>query len=123
MKDKQIAIMKPVLVIGLLLFLYLQFFYLFKPGGTLELYGFFGSFEAFSRVSLADPITAAAFVDLVGLMILTGLVIVNGVPRGPRYGLVIAALMIVLVVWPALAMLLYLLFYWRRSRQFAPTES
>nr|WP_087573247.1 hypothetical protein [Sphingomonas sp. CDS-1] len=122
MSDKQLLIMKPILIIGTMLFLYLQFHYLFKPGGTLELYGFFGSFEAFGRVSLADPITAAAFVDLVGLMLLVGLVIINGVPRGPGYALKITGLMLVLIVWPALAMLLYLIFFWRRTGQFQPTS-
>lgn len=122
MKDTQIKIMRPLLIAGALYFLYLQFYYLFKPGGTLELYGFFGSFDAFSRVSLANPITAAAFVDLVGLMILSIIVIVNGVPRGKGRGWKLAGLLIILTTWPALAMMLYLIFFWRRSGQFRPDE-
>lgn len=120
MKDWQIRIIKPLLILGVLYFLYLQLDILYKPGGTLELYGFWGSFEAFGRVSMADPITAAGFVDMVGLMPLLALLFINGVPRGPGYGVKLAGLLIVLVVWPALAMLLFLIFFWRRSGQFRP---
>lgn len=120
MKDWQIRIIKPLLILGVLYFLYLQFYYMYKPGGTMELYGFAGSFEAFGRVSMANPITAAGLVDLVGLMPLLAIVFINGVTRGPGYGLKVVGLIVVLVVWPALAMLLYLIFFWRRSGQFRP---
>lgn len=115
-----LTIMRVVMIVGIIVFFAFQFYYLFKADGTLDRYGFFGSFEAWSRVSLADPITATAFIDLLGMMVLFLVMLVHGVPKGRGYFFRLIGLVLVLVVYPALAMLLYLLFFWRRSGQFRP---
>jgi hypothetical protein len=69
---------------------------------------------------LADPLTTAGLIDLVVLEIVFIVVLVNGLPRGPSYPWLVAGFLIVLAVYPGLAGLGFLFFYWRRIGQFRP---
>ena len=112
--------MKAVLALFAVVFLVLQWQTLLGPGGIMEKYTLVEGFTEFDDLMLADPLTAAGLWDMIFLWLAFLIVVLNGVPRGPRYGVTCAALIIVMVVYPGATALAFLLLYWRRLGQFRP---
>jgi hypothetical protein len=113
-------VIKAALAVGLVVFVIAQGKILVGPGGILEKWGFWGGFRSFGEVSFRDPITAAGFVDTVTLILGFLLILANGIPRGRLYWPVLIVSIIVLIVYPGLAVLGFLLLCWRRYGQFRP---
>jgi hypothetical protein len=86
----------------------------------MEKYTLIEGFTQFDDLMLADPLTAAGLWDFLFLLVAFVIVILNGVPRGPRYGLTCTALIILSLVYPGAAALVFLLVYWRKLGQFRP---
>jgi hypothetical protein len=111
---------KIIIALAIVAFLLLQGWVLLGPGGILSKYTFVQGFTVFNDLMLADPLTTAGLIDLVVLEIVFIVVLVNGLPRGPSYPWLVAGFLIVLAVYPGLAGLGFLFFYWRRIGQFRP---
>jgi hypothetical protein len=111
---------KIVIALALVAFLLLQGWVLMGPGGILAKYTFLQGFTVFNDLMLADPLTTAGLIDLVVLELVFIVVLANGLPRGPSYPWLLAGFVIALLVYPGLAALGFLFFYWRRLGQFRP---
>lgn len=109
-----------VLVIVAIGFAALQGYITFGPGGIADNYTAITAFTAFDDLMLADPLTAAGFWDFLFLALVFIVIILNGVPRGPRYGLTCAGLIALTMVFPGGGALAFLILFWRRLGQFRP---
>jgi hypothetical protein len=113
---------KPALWLALIIFLGLQIPVLLGADGLLARHGFWGGFDAFKVIMLSDPITVAGLIDLVALMLFAIVIFIEGVPRGRGYWPKLIALIVALIVYPGLAVIAFLLLYWRQKGQFRPGE-
>lgn len=111
---------KALLAVLSVVFLVLQGKTLLGAGGIMEKYTLIEGFTQFDDLMLADPLTAAGLWDLLFLLVAFVIVILNGVPRGPRYVLTCTVLIILALVYPGAAALAFLLLFWRRLGQFRP---
>jgi hypothetical protein len=111
---------KIAIVFGLSLFLVLQGKVLLGPGGITSRYTFIQGFTVFNDLMLADPLTTAGLIDLTFLEIVFAVVLANTIPRGRAYWPLLMFFLIAMVIYPGLAGLCFLLFYWRRLGQFRP---
>ena len=107
-----------VLWAAFIVFVVLQGKYLLGADGILDRHGFIGGFSAFNDIMLSDPITIAGLIDLTAMMVVLGVIVANGVPRG-QWGWLVLGL-VVLPVYPGLTALGFLLLFWKRSGQFRP---
>jgi hypothetical protein len=114
------AVGRFVLGAAILTFLAGQGRVLLGTAGILSKYTFLQGFTAFGGLMLADPLTTAGLIDLIVMQITFAVVIANGLPRGPAYPWLLAAFLIVDLVYPGLAGLGFLFFHWRRLGQFRP---
>lgn len=112
--------LKGMLVFFSVVFLILQGETLLGAGGIMEKYTLVEGFTQFDDLMLADPLTAAGLWDFIFLLVTFLIVVLNGVPRGPRYGITCLGLILLMLVYPGAAALLFLLAYWRRLGQFRP---
>jgi len=109
-----------VLGAAILIFLAGQGWVLLGTAGILSKYTFLQGFAVFNDLMLADPLTTAGLIDLIVLELVFAVVLANGLPRGPAYPWLLAIFLIVELVYPGLAGLGFLFFYWRRLGQFRP---
>jgi hypothetical protein len=111
---------RAVLVVVLAGFAALQGYTTFGPGGIADKYTAVTAFTQFDDLMLADPLTAAGLYDFLFLTLAFIVIVLNGVPRGPRYGLTCVLLITLTFVFPGAGALVFLLLYWRRLGQFRP---
>ena len=114
------AVGRAVLGVAILIFVAAQGWVLLGPTGIMSKYTFLQGFTVFNDLMLADPLTTAGLIDLAVLEVVFAVVLANGLPRGPAYPWLLAAFLIVELIYPGLAGLGFLYFYWRRLGQFRP---
>ena len=110
------------LCVVLAVFLWQQGVTLLGADGIMSKYTFLEGFTRFDDLMLADPLTKAGLIDLVVLMIFMVIVIANGVPRVQGRAWIVAGLIVAGLVYPGLAVLLFLILYWKRFGQFRPPD-
>jgi len=111
---------KFVIAAALSIFLALQGRVLLGADGIVSKYTFLQGFTVFNDLMLADPLTTAGLIDLVFLQIVFAVVVANTIPRGRAYFPQLAIFLILILIYPGLAGLSFLLFFWRRLGQFRP---
>jgi hypothetical protein len=109
-----------VLGLAIAIFLVVQGRVLLGAGGIASKYTFIQGFTVFNDLMLRDPLTTAGLIDLSVLELVFIVILVNGLPRGRNYPWLLAAFVIVTIIYPGLGGLAFLLFYWRRLGQFRP---
>jgi hypothetical protein len=114
------AIGRWILALALLVFVIAQGKVLLGPAGIMSKYTFLQGFTAFNDLMLKDPLTTAGLIDLSVLEIVFIVILCNGLPRGPAYPWLLAAFVIISLIYPGLGGLGFLFFYWRRLGQFRP---
>ena len=118
-----IKFIRAVLLAMAAVFLMLQMYYAFKPNGSLTRYRLSETFKVMADISLSNPVMAGAFIDLMTLMATVALLVLFGTPKGKQRIWITAGLLMLTVVYPALALIVFLLCYWRRIDQFATSKS
>lgn len=120
-RQRSVPLLVKIIIFGALaVFLITQGIALLGAGGIAEKYTFLEGFTKFDDLMLADPLTTAGFIDLMVLMLAFALVLIDGLPRGRFFPLLLIGFLAVLVIYPGLAALGFLLLYWRRWGQFRP---
>lgn len=111
---------RALLVLALIAFVAIQLWLQLKPGGALELHGFWGGFDAFFQKSLEDPIMTAGLVDILTTLVVLYIILLNGIPRGPMKPVIVILGILAGFVYPGLLGLVFLLLFWKRRNQFVP---